>query len=190
MRKIEKPNLDPKSVYLACVSRIRNEQLRFRLQTVADDIAIAAVDYDENAENGSLYRIQQHDSVGGSVTRQEMEKVYTYRMAQKGRSGRRYYDELKASAQFGVCPLCGHRQVSQLDHHLPKANFPSLAVVPFNLVPSCSDCNKAKLAEIPTDAESQTLHPYYDDVTNKQWLHAEVIETSPAAVSFFCRDTY
>ncbi|MBN2377006.1 MAG: hypothetical protein JXD22_11425 [Sedimentisphaerales bacterium] len=31
---------------------------------------------------------------------------------------------------------------------------------------------------------SQTLHPYYDDVTNEQWLYAEVIETTPAAMRF------
>lgn len=185
MRKIQKPNFDPKAVYLACVSRIRNGQLRTRLQAIVGDVEIAADDYDSKAENNSLYLIPQYDNIGGSVTKQEMEEVYTLRMAKKGRAGRKYYDKLKASAKYGVCPLCGHRQVSQLDHYLPKANFPLLAVLPFNLVPSCSDCNKAKLTKIPTDAESQTLHPYYDDIANKQWLYAEIIETSPAAVRFF-----
>ena len=183
MRKIEKPNLDPRDVYLACVRGVRNEQLRARLQAIANDIEIAADDYDTKAECGNFYLIRQHNNVGGSVTGQEMEKVYTLRMAQKRRAGRKFYDELKASVD--ICPLCGQRVVSQLDHYLPKTNYPSLVVVPFNLVPSCSDCNKAKLADNPTSSESQTLHPYYDDVTNEQWLFAEVIEESPPAAKFF-----
>ena len=88
---------------------------------------------------------------------------------------------------MGVCPLCGHRTVSTIDHYLPKAAFPSLVVVPYNLVPACGVCNKVKLVDAPESAEDQTLHPYYDDVTDDQWLFAKVIETSPSSIVFFVR---
>ena len=74
--------------------------------------------------------------------------------------------------------------VATLDHHLPKAQYPALAVTPLNLVPSCTDCNKAKLAAIPHSPEEVALHPYYDDIDDEAWLAARVVRTKPAAVRF------
>jgi len=71
-----------------------------------------------------------------------------------------------------------------LDHHLPKAHYPALAVTPLNLVPSCGDCNKAKLDSIPREAAAVSLHPYFDNIDGKTWLKAVVIETRPAALRF------
>lgn len=58
----------------------------------------------------------------------------------------------------------------------------------FNLIPACSDCNKDKLDVVALDKESQTLHPYYDNVTEYQWLFAEVIEGEPASAHFYTRN--
>jgi hypothetical protein len=74
--------------------------------------------------------------------------------------------------------------VSTLDHHLPKATFPALAVAPANLIPSCFDCNHGKLAVRASAPEEETLHPYFDDFTKEQWLHAVVLEVSPPALRF------
>ena len=112
-----------------------------------------------------------------------MEKVYTDRMAKEKVPGRPVYDRLKASQD--ICPFCGQRVVSQLDHYLPKANFPVLSVVPYNLVPSCSDCNKSKLSDVPNSEEEQIFHPYYDDVTTEQWLFAEVVEGTEVTLCFY-----
>lgn len=175
MRSIPKPSDDPKNVYSTCISRVENPDLKNRLESVADNVRDAAVEYDRNATDGSLYLLEEHDNVAEVVSRQEMEKVYTSRMAQKGTPGRPIYDKLKASAPYGICPFCGQRTVSTLDHYLPKAYFPALVVLPYNLIPACSDCNKAKLDKVPQTAETQTLHPYYDNV-NEQWLYAKVNE--------------
>jgi hypothetical protein len=106
-------------------------------------------------------------------------------MAKKGAPGRDIYDAIFFSAPQGKCPLCGQRTVSTLDHHLPKAHYPALAVAPLNLVPSCGDCNKAKLASVPTNASEEMLHPYFDDIDGDRWLFAEVIQSQPAALRFF-----
>lgn len=105
-------------------------------------------------------------------------------MAKKGSPGRDIYDELISAPAQGRCPLCGHRLVTTLDHHLPKVHYPALAVAPLNLVPSCGDCNKAKLASIPRNAEDVSLHPYFDDIDDERWLRADVDETRPAALAF------
>lgn len=55
---------------------------------------------------------------------------------------------------------------------------------PLNLVPACSDCNKAKLDARPATIEDVPLHPYYDDLGEAIWLQATVMESAPAAVRF------
>ncbi len=121
----------------------------------------------------------------GPVTRAELEAVYVNRMAKKGAPGRAVYETLIAAPMHGRCPLCCQRLVTTLDHHLPKAHYPDLAVTPLNLVPSCSDCNKAKLAGFPQQASDVCLHPYYDNVDEHRWLFAEVVQSHPASLRFF-----
>lgn len=185
MRKIDKPEDDPKDVYLTCISRVRNKALKDNFESVADDIEVAAEEYDRNAMNRNLYITEEHTDVAGVISRANMEKVYTDRMAKEKVPGRPVYDRLKSSAHHDICPFCGQRVVSQLDHYLPKAKFPALSVVPYNLVPSCGDCNKSKLTDVPNSEGEQTFHPYYDDVTTEQWLFAEVIEGEEAILRFY-----
>lgn len=187
MRTIPKPTLNSKTVYLTCISKVRKKQLKADLESVVNAIVADASDYESYGQSTNWYLFNESDNVDDTISQAEMEKVYTNRMAKKGAPGREYYDEIKESSLFNICPLCGHRTVEQVDHYLPKAKFPSLVVLPLNLVPSCEKCNKIKLDYAPNKVEEQTLHPYYDDVTDHQWLFAEVRETSPASVRFFVR---
>lgn len=187
MRHLPKPTLNPKIVYLACIRKVRNRQLKEDLESIADKIEEDSILYEDYAETADWYLFDKSDNVNGVVSQPEMEKVYTNRMAKKEAPGREYYDEIKESSEFNICPLCGHRTVEQVDHYLPKSRFPSLVVVPVNLVPSCEKCNKIKLDDVPDAPEEQTLHPYYDNVTAYQWLFAEVRETSPASFLFLVR---
>ncbi|MGJ0485136.1 MAG: HNH endonuclease [Methylomicrobium sp.] len=185
MIKMNRPNLVARDVFETCISRIRDQNLKQRLVSVTDHVVTASEEFDNLSSTNRLYRIVKHDVVGGIVTKAEMEAVYKQRMAKKGAPGRGAYDELINSAPQGKCPLCGQRTVSTLDHHLPKTHYPALAVVPLNLVPACTDCNKSKLASVPTNASEETLHPYYDNIQEDRWLYAEVIEGSPAALRFY-----
>ncbi|CAM5719997.1 hypothetical protein SALBM311S_12175 [Streptomyces alboniger] len=87
--------------------------------------------------------------------------------------------------------LCGHRDVSTLDHQLPKMKYPLLAVVPINLVPACGICNWLKGEHVPETASEQThFYPYYDDVADQQWLFARLksdFENRPPEVSYQIR---
>ncbi|RTR27024.1 HNH endonuclease [Shewanella atlantica] len=187
MRTLTKPTLVPKTVYLTCISRVRNPQLRTDLESVTDTIEADALDYENHSQSTDWHLINESVDVDNTISKDEMEKVYNNRMANIKAPGRAYYDELKGSSPFSICPLCGHRTVEQLDHYLPQSKFPSLVVLPINLVPSCEKCNKIKLNKTPKNAEEQTLHPYYDDVTGHQWLFAEVNEPSPT-LFFFVKD--
>lgn len=185
MRKLEKPKDNPVQVFRKCISRVRNADLKARLTLVEADVVAAAGEYEVAASTVMLHTLVPHVSVGGVVTAGEMSMVYTQRMVGMKAPGRAIYDKLIAAPAHGRCPLCGQRTVSTLDHHLPKDQYPALVVVPGNLVPACADCNKAKTNVVPQTGEEETLHPYFDNVENEQWLYAEVIEESPAALRFF-----
>jgi hypothetical protein len=183
MKRITRPTHSVRPTLDLCVSRIENDDLKARTELVADDLEAGESDYSEQANQQSLYAFEEHDQVG-QLTRDEMVSLYDDRLSKKGHPAREIYDSLRASAKFNICPLCGQRQVASLDHYLPKSSHPLFAITPINLVPCCSDCNKAKLAEVGTDAASQTFHPYFDDFDDGVWLVACVVEENPPAVLF------
>ncbi|MCG5496589.1 HNH endonuclease [Ectothiorhodospira variabilis] len=185
MKKLLKPNYAAIDVFQVCIERVRDAELKRRLLSCIHEIETASVEFDEKASIAQLHTIIPKDNVSNAVTVDEMKSVYTSRMAKKLAPGRGYYDRLMSHPEHGRCPLCSQRVVSTLDHHLPKAHFPSLVVSPLNLVPACQDCNKTKSEDIPRCSEQETLHPYYDDVESFVWIKARIIETIPVAIEFY-----
>ena len=184
MWTLDRPAHTARATYRACISRVRDPVLRARLEAATQTIVDASAVFDDAASRHVLHEIVRQAVVAPDVTTEEMEKVYTQRMAREGAPGRGVYDDIFGSAPQGRCPLCAQRLVATLDHHLPKAHYPALSVAPLNLVPSCMDCNKLKLHAFPQTAEQVPLHPYYDDLGQDRWLLASVVETCPAAVRF------
>ena len=166
MQRLDTPTPSARASFTACIGRVRNPALAARLAAATDTVVAASREFDREARRGRLDRITKHRTVAPDVTKAEMEKVYTQRMAKVGAPGREIYDEIFSAPPGGRCPLCVQRSVTTLDHHLPKALFPALAVTPLNLVPACSDCNKAKLGASPDTARDAPLHPYYDDLVD------------------------
>lgn len=183
MRTLPRPALVAEDVFATCICRVRDHALKDRLSGISADIAATSERFDELASTNRLHQLASQAVIGG-VTTAEMEAVYTQRMAGKNSPGRAAYDELLNSAPLGKCPLCGHRTVSTLDHHLPKAHYPALAVAPLNLLPACADCNKLKLTRVPANSGEEMLHPYYDNIEGDHWLFATVVEQAPAALLF------
>lgn len=184
MRRLPKPILEVRNVFTTCISTFR-EPLKSRLIGCTDAVVEASNIYDQEGNNGTLNSFIPHALVNGDVTAGEMGRVYTEKMVPIDSPGREFYDEIKLKPKYGICPLCSQRIATTLDHHLPKADYPILAVTPLNLVPACKDCNIDKRTHIPTRPDDVTLHPYYDNVENEVWLKCEVMQTSPASVRFF-----
>ncbi len=189
MRTLPKPGESAAEVFAVCIARVRNTTSRDKFVAVTQHIVVAADVYDGAATRGQCYALAQEADVGGQVTADDMSRLYKNSMVRKGSAARQIYDRLIAAAPFGRCPLCGQGTVSTLDHYLPKANYPALAVVPYNLVPCCSDCNHAKGGHPPSGERDQLLHPYYDRVDDRRWLEAEIEHQQPApAVRFIVAD--
>lgn len=190
MRKLPKPcdkngaAFAPKDVFDLCISKNHNPDLRARLQDKRDLVAKAAVDYDKASVDEKLHTFKRETKVG-NVTKDEMVGVYTKRMVPKKQPGRPIYDRIISAPKHQRCPLCDVGTVNTLDHHLPKKEYPILSVTPNNLVPSCMWCQKSKSTGYPANAGEQTIHPYFDDFESAAWLHAEMVESTPAAFRFF-----
>lgn len=184
MHKLPSPVDDAAETYKTCISKVRKGKLKKRLNAAATIVAAAAQEFSNKAQAVLLHEIAVHTTVG-KVAAKEMIAVYDGRMVGATSPGRPIYDRILAIPRLSRCPLCGVRDVATLDHFLPKARFPSLAVVPQNLVAACRDCNDEKDVLSPANPEQQFLHPYFDDVQGFRWLYAEVVVGSPASLRFY-----
>lgn len=184
MRPLSKPTLSAPAVFRQCTDHVQNVDLRLRLRQSLPAVTAASAQFDMAAQTQRLHTIPLTANVG-RVSTDEMVKVYDLRMAKKKSRGRPVYDQLLAAPAYGRCPLCGVGAASTLDHHLPKKDYPALAVAPFNLVPACRDCNTGKRTITPTTSEEETLHPYYDDVTTERWIEALVRQGPPVHLEFY-----
>ena len=181
---IPKPTIAALFAFDTCRSGVTDGGLRDRLLAARPLIGAAEAAFDTAAANGSNHLIANATHVG-EVSKEEMATLYTRHMARASSRGRDIYDDLMMAAVNDMCPFCGHRNVSTLDHTLPKSQHPALTVTPINLVPCCKDCNHGKGTLTAGAAPEQWLNAYYDDVTADRWLYATIIESSPPAAVFF-----
>ena len=184
MRRLPRPNISAVQVLEACVGSIRDAELTGRLGQTKEAVVAAERDYINRGANGSLHLTQGTIGIGGLVSNAEMERVYKGTFV-KSVATREIYGKIKSAPENDICPLCSQRAVSQLDHYLPQSAHPALTITPVNLVPACSECNKAKLASQAAQAGDQTFHPYFEDADDARWLYAKVKEIYPPALVFY-----
>ncbi|MDP9908886.1 5-methylcytosine-specific restriction endonuclease McrA [Variovorax boronicumulans] len=191
MKRLPRPDIDPKEVYEVCVSGVSSADLAARFKAATAEVVELAQEYMARAATNELHLFPSSpwgngaSLVVGDLTKDDLTDLYSSYMVKSSQPGRAYYDRITLLAPLGKCPLCGFGQVSTLDHFLSKSRYPSFSVLPVNLVPACSDCNTGKGAGV-LDAENQIPHPYFEDerIETESWLYASVNETSPATATF------
>ncbi len=185
MNYLGKPKMNAKFVFQTCIAKVRDVQVKARLELIENDIEEISSFYDMLGEGSQLYKFPPHASYKQALGKEVLCANYTDRMAKKGAPGRDFYDKLKSSVKYDTCPLCNVGTVATLDHYLPKAHYPIMSVIPLNLVPACRDCNTIKSDEKICSPEFQALHPYYDNIEKDCWLKAKVLQSAPPVVAFF-----
>jgi hypothetical protein len=185
MKAVKKPDFDANETYTLCISRVRNKDLRTRLEACTDLINEAESEFVKYLASGKLHKIVKEAIINKNINARNLVKLYDNSMAKKKAPGRPIYDKIFSEATLGLCPFCFHRDVETLDHFLPKATYPRLAVTPINLIPSCWTCNNKKSTNAPSNYMEELLHPYFDKIENDPWLYARVIQSSPPSVEFF-----
>ena len=187
MRKLPKPTFDLNDIITDCVSNMREGKDKYL--TAIPVIDTYSTQYDESMFQGAAHELAVHDMVTDDLSKDDMISLYTNKFAKKDQPGRKYYDKIKLAPPNSICPLCGIGQVTTLDHYMAKTLYPSLAVTPHNLIPACRDCNDPRGAVHFESAGDMTLHPYYDEVQNLEWLSAVIVSTFPICVRYTVSDT-
>lgn len=192
MRILKMPPIDPADIFDMCVSSIDDPVLSSKFLAARAVLVKIFIDYKESADKNELYllpssaRAKPEQIVVANIIKKEFISIYTNQLLQKGKPGRKYYDKLLNSAPLGKCPLCGFGQASTLDHFLSKSRYPAYSVLPCNLVPACTDCNKSKGCSVLTE-DTQPPHLYFENsrFENEPWIYAEVIKTVPASIRYY-----
>lgn len=168
---------------------MQDDSLRRRLNDASGAIVDAAARYVTAGYSGRLHAEASAEYGLPDVTVDEMKWVYRTRFARKGTPGKAIYEAVMAGAKNGHCPYCADAIAANLDHFLPQAHCPALAVNPANLVPACRDCNTEKRDSVPSGADEILFHPYFDDIDGVgDWLSCHIVVRSPPAVRFFVDD--
>lgn len=94
---------------------------------------------------------------------------------------------IRSSSDY--CPYCMIHHPSEIDHYLPKSDFPEFSVLNINLLPICTECNRRKL-NIWKDTITRTfLNSYFDDIPEQQFLFVDLIIEDDTIKSNFRIDT-
>ncbi|SFQ64503.1 HNH endonuclease [Pseudomonas sp. NFPP07] len=187
MKRLDPPAFNATQAIEVCASGISIHERAQALLDALPVIQASEAEYRELGPAGQLFQITESNIVTSQIDAVLMGVIYKAHFARKGSPSRALYEQIRMAPEYGICPLCAQRTVATVDHYLPQSRHPKLNLTPVNLVPACSDCNKNKLAGVPTRAEDQTLHPYFDDLGNDRWLVVEIQASSPPTISFAIR---
>lgn len=180
--------ITPEDIFECCVQNYTDSDKKKRLLACKHLVEVDSANYQKLVPN-------QIDELAISnlpedVFSTEMKNVYDEKFAKADAVGRKYYDMIMSQVKRGICPICGVRMVSTLDHYLPKAKVPTLSVTPSNLVPACRDCNMDKQTEMALSPDATPVHIYYDRLPEEAWLHVCVGDNLEITFYVSCPDSW
>lgn len=75
-------------------------------------------------------------------------------------------EALRRGHNLLFCPCCGEPgKPTTLDHYLPKAMYPELAIIIANLTPMCNECQQNKSSDyFDENGNKIYIHPYFDPI--------------------------
>jgi hypothetical protein len=178
-----------------------NNSLKNKLDSNKKSLIDEGNRYSDLSKEGKLYKIKAIISKKGDdpvvlsdLTKSELSKFYDTYFVSKNKPTRKIYDYLLNSAEE-KCPFCGGIGTPRnLDHFLPKSQFPQFSIFPKNLVPSCRDCNMdGNPVGFAEKAEEQIIQPYLDDdrFFLEQWVYASysknIYDLDPGCFTYFVK---
>jgi 5-methylcytosine-specific restriction endonuclease McrA len=185
MIPLTKPAFTTRIVFDKCLEKIKKPDLKRNFQSCISVIVQESDLLEDKIQKNTVFTILRNPNVSALIEKKDMVWLYENALSKKGRPARAIYDKIKNSAPDGICPLCSLRYVDTLDHYLPKTLYPVFSVTPINLIPACTPCNIGKKIKFPLSDVDQTLHPYYDNVNNINWISAKVLQSNPVSVTFY-----
>jgi hypothetical protein len=174
MRSVKSPELDPQALYDRVCAKRRSATSEI-LAAARPEVWGAYEEYETAKEPAML------SPLGARV---DLRAALRTNYARFKSAHPQVYARLKLAARW--CPYCGDRPVTGLDHYLPNSLFPEFSVLPLNLIPCCSDCNRIKDVNYVDEAGNPLfLHAYIDDVFQIECLTASVSTSTGVALLSF-----
>lgn len=133
-----------------------------RIENSIEEIETISKTLEQNFEN-EIFNSPPMPSTIVEATKDDMISLYN----DKFRNSKYYQALLSAS---DICPICGIRKSDTIDHYFPKSVYFLYSVTPCNLVPSCFQCNKAKLKNNPISSGLHLFHPYFDAMDELKYI--------------------
>lgn len=174
MNEVIKPSFRPGTVFDSCVEAKQSDNLKIKLRKIRPEITNENIVLKRKGNTSLFHQMRRGNGIPPDVTKEEMEDLYESSFSQSKVVRKKYYDKIKLSAKDDICPYCAQRNVSTLDHYLPKSLYPKLVVNPLNLIPCCMECNHIKREHYPKNNKEQILNPYFDSLTKDIWLTATI----------------
>lgn len=183
MMKLKKPNFSLKDVYPSCISHYKDPNKEKLMKSITPKLLEDEKRYLERMKNQELYLEPKNQTHNDKITPQDLIDLYKQKLLKKKYDVREYYDIIRLSSK--VCPFCGKRQTSTVDHFLAKAVYTNFTVTLINLIPCCKDCNTNKNAADFTEKEKVFFHPYEEDTDSFSWLIAKILVKSKELIFDF-----
>ena len=196
LQKIELPLINYSDLIDTCAEGIvRNESLKNSLNVNRSQLIEDAVTYQEYGNTGKIYQFEPYSVIldmgpfplDTVCFKDQFTKIYDSYFVPETKATRETYNTILNAAK-DECPFCGGVGTpTNLDHFLPKAEFPQFSILPLNLVPACRDCNMgSKKVSYAKTEETQTIHPYLDHsfFFNEQWITAKYIIDDPDELGY------
>lgn len=172
--KIKKPDFKLIDLYDICVSHYKDKEKEKLMKQIKNDLINDESRYLKNLDDGKLYLEREGITHSKDVSKSDLIDLYNRKLINSQLEARSYYDRIRTSSH--ICPYCGKRHVTTVDHFMPKSIYPNFSITPINLIPCCSDCNTSKNDEKYDTEDSIFFHPYSnDEINNKRWLIAKLI---------------
>ena len=172
MHELEPLPDDPREVYEAIRASLEDPR-HSRLGALRRRVERAYLCYYAHRDDLSLL-----EPLGDQLDEDDVDALdYAYKKLANNRSPayEAYYAKIRALSY--TCAYCAARDASTLDHYLHKAGagrFPEFAILPVNLVPSCSRCNPNGRGYVDAAGRRALIHPYFDVIPRVSLLHADV----------------
>lgn len=171
--KINLPQIDKEAMINACTRGVKDNCRKKRLLASKEHILKTSNIYRAALAKEALSKINTNQKFVGEATKEDMIYLYEKRLV-KSKEGKKFYNVILVGAPCGMCPICGCNLANTVDHYLAKTKYYQFAVTLENLVPMCMRCNHCKNDDIPKRREEETIHPYFDDFNDEEWLFAKI----------------
>lgn len=131
--------------------------------------------YQKYAIEGRLTDLQySSDFRDYQVTDEEIYNLYDSGFHGRMPGREMYQEYVKKSKNIDSCPFClNPMRKPELDHFLPRSKFKKFSMEPWNLVPSCKDCNGIKLDHWSEYPYIELFNPYFT-YDMGDWLSAKL----------------